>query len=56
MARLLVGRTSVASLLAVLSLPRKKKEGDPYPARLTMRAIRRVVGSKMTTLLSGDTK
>src|SRR4051812_5843071 len=48
MAGRLVGRTSVASLLAVPKLSRNKKEGL-YPARLTMCATRRVAGSKMTT-------
>ena len=56
MARRLARKDIVASLLAVLSLPPKKREGDPYPARPMMRATRRVPGSKMTTLLSGETK
>lgn len=36
--------------------PSAKVEVRTYPARLTMRATRRVAGSKITTLSSGETK
>jgi hypothetical protein len=36
--------------------PSAEVEVRTYPARLTMRATRRVAGSKITTLSSGETK